>query len=661
MTSKQGLLLKQLILVGYRKNYVVPFYPGVNIIYGDADTGKSSILRIVHYLLGGKHSKLDHEITSSVNYAVLELEINGIPHCIIRDLYNATKDVEVYSCAYQDIGDNFPTKLVSSVGRSTEENRSLSDFLLEELNYPVVKLKQAPTKDNSDTARLSFLDLFKYMYLNQDDVGSAKMLNIGNPIVEVKNREVLKYIFNALDTNISDLDVEISNKTKDKTTLENQFKVVSSFLSEIELDREEIIEEEIQQIDELKVGLASQLANINNKMVSDNEMYSSLKEALDTINLEIQEYEDQKNKAEQNIERFTRLSNDYQNDIQKLKASTIARNAIGRDLEITSNCPICDNPVNVEDLTDEFDIPEDEKLRQELTSISRRTKDLIELVANNRKVAEETSIVVAELKEERIKAKVLIDEELATSITPYLADRDLLVKESAKLSERRKKFLNALKIRNRQNSISNEIGRIEANIIKLKERLEELKKTSPSISIVLANLSQSLNKFLTAIKINNKFGVNIDEKSFLPVVRNIEYRNINSGGLRTIVSIGYLASILRAKLKMDTNLPGLLMVDTVGKFLGKTPEEFNSETDVHADQLEGVSDPDKYKNLFESLLDLADSFEKNGKLCQIILVDNDLPPEIAKKHKGFEIAHYRSNSINNLPVGLIDDWEHQNK
>lgn len=50
------------------------------------------------------------------------------------------------------------------------------------------------------------------MYLDQDDVGSANMLDIGNYVLETKNREVLKYIFNVLDSSISELEVEISKK-----------------------------------------------------------------------------------------------------------------------------------------------------------------------------------------------------------------------------------------------------------------------------------------------------------------------------------------------------------------------------------------------------------------------------------------------------------------
>lgn len=71
----------------------------------------------------------------------------------------------------------------------------------------------------------------------------------------------------------------------------------------------------------------------------------------------------------------------------------------------------------------------------------------------------------------------------------------------------------------------------------------------------------------------------------------------------------------------------------------------------------GVADPEKYKNLFEALLNVAEEFEDNNQLCQIILVDNDMPQDVVYETQGFEIAHYRSNGMNGLPIGLIDDWD----
>ncbi|OEE91447.1 MULTISPECIES: AAA family ATPase [Vibrio] len=656
MSGSKGLLLKKLVLVGHRKNYRVPFYPGVNIIYGDADTGKSSILRIIYYMLGGKQVKLDEEICSSVKYAVLDLEINNSPYCIIRDLYNASKEVEVYGCNYESINEHYPDKYFSSVNQGTEEKKSLSSFIIDELNFPNVNIKQSPSKDISATARLSILDLFKYMYLNQDDVGSTHMLNIGNFVLETKNKEVLKYIFNILDSNISDLESEISEKSRAKSELIQQIKIVSNFLSSVKFEESVDIDDELTRLDDLKATLSLELKSIDNKTTSNSELYSALKEALQTIILKIKELEFNKIGVERNIERFTRLHNDYKNDAEKIKSATSAKEIIGRDAKKSTCCPICENVILTNELSKHFEVSDDIKLNHELNSITRRCRELVELIHENRVELEKNSKILEELYKEKKHAQEYIDEELSNSISPYLAERDFLVKEIAKIEEQRDNLLESLKIRNKQNHIIDKISKIEGNIIDLKLRLEEMKEKAPSTLDMLGTLSNHFDSFLSDVKINNQSGVKIDERTFLPVVRNTEYRNINSGGMRTIASIGYLYAILKARLSFDTNLPNLMMIDTVGKFLGKTPENLTSQTDIEADLAEGVSDPDKYKNIYKALIELAKEFSDKDKLCQIILVDNDLPPEISSEYSSLLVAHYRSNGINSLPRGLIDDW-----
>ena len=654
MDLSQGLLLKKLILQGHRKDYLVPFQPGINIIYGDADTGKSSILRLVYYLLGGKQIKLDEEIASSVKYAVLEITINGYPYCISRDIFNASKDIDVYDCVYSEISNTFPEKYKSSVTKGDDENKSLSDFLLEALEFPSVRLKQAPTKDSSETARLSFLDLFKFMYLDQDDVGSAHMMNIGNAVLETKNREVFKYIFSVLDSNVSELEVDISRKTQEKSQLTNQYTAVTNFLSQTDFKTPEYLDEEIHNIDNIKIEAKNQLTDLNGRMTSDSELYEGLKDALNTINLKIEHQEEIKSTSLRNIERFTRLLNDYQNDIDKIKASLSAQKIIGRVVQEQTNCPICETLISIGDISEKFDIPSETHLKSELTSITRRSKDLKQLIPDNRADLDKANSYLLELYAEKNKARQVIDEELASSISPYLAERDAIIKELAQLDERREKTVQSLRVRNKQGAIADQIGRLESTIEKLKLKLDELKKNSPSIDDVLSGLGTELNNFIQQVKIKNNYGVGIDKRTFFPLVRNIEYRKINSGGLRTIISIGYLASILSQKLHKETNIPGLLMIDTVGKFLGKTPED---SEESRLNDIDGVADPEKYRNLFEALIQVASEFDEKNKLCQIILVDNDIPRDVAYENQGFEIAHYRSNGINGLPIGLIDDWD----
>lgn len=657
MDLSQGLLIKNLILHGHRKDYRVKFHPGINIIYGDADTGKSSILRLVYYLLGGKQIKIDEEISSSVKYAVLEIAVNGTPYCISRDIFNPARDIDVYSCKYSEISNSFPEKYKSSITKGDDQNKSLSEFILEALELPAVRLKQAPTKDSSETARLSFLDLFKFIYLDQDDVGSTHMLNIGNHVLETKNREVFKYIFNVLDTGISEIEVDISSKTQEKTQLSNQYSAISHFLAQTEFKSAEDLDEEISNIDNIKIEVNSRLSDLNNRMTSDNELYEGLKDALNTINLNIAQQEETKSKSLRSIERFSRLLNDYQNDIDKIESSLSAKEFIGRDIQEKTSCPICETIIEIGDISDKFDIPSDTRLKSELTSIKRRSKDLKQLISDNRLDLNSANSLLAELYLEKTKAREIMDEELSNSISPYLAERDAIVKELAQLDERREKAVHSLRVRNKQAALADQIGRLEGTIEKLKIKLDELKKDAPSLDNVLKDLGADINKFIQQVKIKNHHGVGIDEKTFLPKVRNIEYRKINSGGLRTIVSIGYLASILLQKLRKDTNIPGLLMIDTVGKFLGKTPEDSDdSQIDSEID-VDGVADPEKYRNLFNALVAVAEEFDDKGKLCQIILVDNDMPRDVAYENKGFEIARYRSNGINGLPIGLIDDWD----
>lgn len=657
MNLKSGLLLKKLILCGHRKNYIVPFQPGINIVYGDADTGKSTILRMVHYLLGGKKIKVDEEVASSVKYAVLELDINGVTYCITRDIYNPNKDIEVSTCKFEDISKSFPDKYKSTVAKGDDKTKSLSDFLLTALGLPTVKLKQAPSRDSSDTARLSFLDLFKFVYLDQDSVGSANMLNIGNYVVETKNREVFKYIFNVLDSGISELDSDISAKSQEKTEQANQYMAISQFLSQTEFETSQDLNVEINSIEELKVETQDRLSDLNSRMTSDNELYEGLKGALNTIDLKIAEYEAIKDKAVRNIERFTRLSNDYQNDINKINASISARELIGQEEKGNTSCPICESVIELADVSEKFDIPEESKLKGEVTSITRRLKDLKKLIIENRDDLQKANSLLAELNTEKKKAREIMDVELESSITPYLGERDIIVKELAKLDERKDKCVQSLRVRNRQMEIADQIGRLESTIAKLKLTRAELEKDAPSIDKILNGLGTDLNQFIEKIHINNHSGVRIHEKTFFPTLRNEEYREINSGGLRTIFSIGYLASILSQKLRYETNMPGLLMIDTVGKFLGKTGEPGEVLETENSEDSEGVSDPQKYRNLFEALVSVAVKFSERNILCQIILVDNDIPQEVAYANQGYEIAHYRSDGAKGLPIGLIDDWE----
>ena len=652
-----SILVNHLIVAGTKKNYIVDFKPGVNIIYGDSATGKSSILNLIDYLLGAKHFDMYPEIQAAGRYAVLDVTFNEDRYSIKRDIFDATKPIEVYPCANDKIEQFAVKKYLPSFNASVKypDMEFFSDFILNALNLTNIRIKQAPTKDDSKSTRLSFRDIFKYCYVDQDDLGSKKFLKSDNYALQVRNAEVFKYIFNALDSQITDLEQSISIKTQEMKYLENKFKTVSEFLRESEFGSLLSLDDEITRADDEISDIREQIAQINTRVVADDEVYRAIKSTLSEVELEIKLVTQRMDESEIKVERFTRLKNDYLSDMEKFQSTLNAREVIGEIAEDISLCPICDNTLKIETVKSKFEMASSEKVKQELNSLKRRIKDTEEIVSNSKRQWEADKEKLKGLGEQELNARELMDKNTKELTSPYLAERDVFVGQHAELKQKRKEFVSRLKIRNQHDLLTKKIKSLENSITNLKGSLDELNKNSPSMSDVLSSLADSLKKYLDFVKIKDPTGISLMDKKFYPVVRGIEYSNITSGGLRTIVGIGYLCSLMKEALKTQMSYPSFLMIDTVGKYLGKTHSRYNNETSFPEDSKEGVSDPLKYQNIFEYIIQVSDEYERKNKICQFILVDNDVPDHIVDKLSGFIVAHFSSARVGGLPVGFIDD------
>lgn len=649
-----SILVQRLILVGHRKNYIVPFNRGVNIIYGDSTTGKSSVLELINYLLGSSTFIYDSEIESSINYVALEVNLNNQPYLITRDIFDSSKLIAVYPTDFENQHLFFPKKYAPNSKTSVDNDGLFSDFLLDALNLPILKVREAPTKADSPMVRLSFRDVFKYCYLKQDDVGSKQILSFGTWAVHSKNMQTFRYFFNLLDTNITDSEAELSRLISERNHLENKYESISDFLRETKFASAIGIEASRQQLQERLEILRNQLSDINNKIVADSERYNALKSILTDISTKILVHESERASAETAIDRYSRLKNDYVTDINKIKAVRLAKDVIGVSKAEHFTCPICDTKIDLKQTKEKFEVNEKDNLGHESNLISRRIKELDQLIDHERNTHRSSSLNLAKLTEEQLRARRMLDEETAEIVTPYLSERDGISAEFATTQEKLRQLDQSLRVRNQHKYIQDEIAKLHSRIGRLQESLEKLKKNAPSLTAILGTLGDLLDSYLERVNIKDRRDVRINEKNFLPILRNREYSNVTSGGLRTILSIGYFASLLKYSLSENTNLPSFLMIDTVGKYLAKTHAQYN-DTDSNEDKNENISDPTKYSNIYEFLIEIAEAAEDSGKICQIILVDNDVPRNIQEKYAGFIAAHYSSSGENGLPFGLIDD------
>jgi hypothetical protein len=656
-----SILINQLIVVGRNKNYTVNFNPGVNIIYGDSATGKSSILNLIDYLLGAKTFDLYPEIEAAARYAALDVTLNEDRYTIKRDIFDAAKPVEVFACDFDNIDKFAPKKYLPNFKENPKfpDAGFYSEFLLDALNLNNIKIKEAPSKQDSKLVRLSFRDLFKYCYVDQDDLGSKKFMSSDNFAVLTKNREVFKYIFNTLDSNISQLEGQISEKSQMRKKLDKTFATVADFLRESEFGTLLSFDSEVNKIDQEIETLNSQVEELNHRQIADTDVYSTIKSELAAISIArkalIQNMEEQQLK----IERFARLKNDYLNDINKFKSALAASEVIGEIEQDFQLCPVCDNKLLVDSAKEKFDVSSDERMSHEINVLKKRARETEIIASETKKSWELNSLELKVLDQAEIEAIRLQEKNTKYLSSPYLVERDMYVARVGELVQKRKDITSRLKVRNQHHQLTQSIKSLDTRIEQLSKQLDELRKSAPEMGDVLSNLANHLKAYLTFVKIKSPTGVNYDQKTFLPELRNIEYAKLTSGGLRTIVGIGYLCSFMEEALTRTMSHPSFLMIDTVGKYLGKTKEQkYSTQGDEkEADKNEAVSDPDKYQNIFEYIIKIAEDYETKNSTCQFILVDNDVPDHIVDKLSGFIVAHFSSERINGLPVGFIDDAE----
>ncbi|HEJ8623591.1 TPA: AAA family ATPase [Klebsiella michiganensis] len=650
------LRIDKLILVGSRKNYTVDFEDGLNVIHGDSDTGKSSILEFINYLLGSSSIELADEMLTSLEHAVLEITVNDSPYTIVRNIFKPNELIEAYNCQFNKIENHIPKKLAPKFNITSAPDGFFSDYLMDLLNFPKLKLKVSPTQDSSKFRRLSFRDLIKFCYVDQDNMGSKSLLHLTEWTRYAHIKEVFKYIFNIFDADIADLEAQRAEKNTQLNKLIKKYENVSEFLRETGYESISSIDEEINNCDILLESIDEEIAKLNEKMTSDSATYKELKAFHTEFNLKLNSTIKRLSDLSAKQEQYIRLKNDYKNDITKIQAIHLANSKIGNASILKCNCPICDNIINISPSESALNKSKPEKLDEELASLIRRVKSIEELIINIANEQASLNKKKISLEEDLNKSASMIDIETKDMITPFLTQRDSFLKVSSDLRNKRSNLVSSLRVRNHQEEILNAQAKLQENLKKLNDELERMRENAPDIAGVLSTLGDYLNDFLSHVNIKNRTGISIHPTTYSAVVRGRDYFKITSGGLRTLVTIGYMTSILRYSLTNNINHPKFLLLDTVGKYLGKsTKQQYLTETDEREDALEGTSDPKKYALVFSALIDLCNYAENKKIPCQIIVVDNDVPNELADWLKDRTVAQFSSTGENHLRVGLIDD------
>jgi|TARA_B110000037_G_scaffold8373_1_gene8986 hypothetical protein len=645
------LIISNLVLIGHRKNYNIPFNSGFNLIYGDSDTGKSSILNLINYCLGASFVDLYDEIELAGDYCLLEVLLSGEKYTIKRDIFNPKAEIEVYRCSYDETDGVFP-KYYSPNYSKISEDGYFSEFLLSSMNIPVTKLKQSPTKDDSKSVRLSFRDIFRFNYLDQDKVGSKKLLG-ENYFYLTKLKETFKLMYNALDIQILQLEESISELVKEQNDLNKKNNSVSGFLKETEIDSLKVLEERIEEKEREFISLKSTLKEIDKSILSDSSELDNLRKEISDLEKLLLDYSNDRSVKQQGIKQNIALRNEYANDIRKIIGTIEVLKKFPKIEDKDTSCPVCEQNIKLSVLKEQFANTDSETIKSELNGLRRRQKELVKIHTKLREDISNYDLEIEREAENLNEMRLQFDNQTKEIVTPFISQRDNITSKLGSIKSDIKNLQHFYKIRNQQTIIDAEIITLENRVTAFKDDLKVLKDSAPSLDRVFRKLGTNLEYFLKFVGMKNVNNISISAKNYLPIIRNRDYEKITSGGVRTLSSVGFYISMLEYAISNSVNYPSLLMIDTIAKYIGKTKETDLPNTSIDEDLKEGMKDGTKYENIYNYLINLS---LKSSDSFQIIVVDNDVPKTLEYKLKPFIAKHYTTTpSTISDEIGFIDD------
>lgn len=173
---KRRLKIESLALIGTRKNYVINFHDGFNLISGHTSTGKTSILEMIDYALGARSHKSYIEIGSSCTHVELTVILGDERFRIRRELFNFKAPVVVEDWREDKQKYLFYNRYEIDIPSNP---KSLSAFLVEKLGLANITISGQV---------FSFRDLFKYCYIKQTEIDNEDILNekVGKAILRGK-------------------------------------------------------------------------------------------------------------------------------------------------------------------------------------------------------------------------------------------------------------------------------------------------------------------------------------------------------------------------------------------------------------------------------------------------------------------------------------------
>ncbi|MBE0339746.1 hypothetical protein [Paenibacillus sp. 23TSA30-6] len=258
------------------------------------------------------------------------------------------------------------------------------------------------------------------------------------------------------------------------------------------------------------------------------------------------------------------------------------------------------------------------------------------MIDNEGRLIEDLDLKISRWNKKQAILSNAIAEFVKETEVPFLSQLDSIIN---KLSREREIIRECLRLHNKIVEKENLVTELESKIKRLESELEKLKVSESYKDKVFKFLDREYQAYMLRLKYDDPHETFISKDTHIPYYRGSSVYEHESGGLLLCMQISYLAAILNSKKKgYAVGHPGILMLDSLSKYLGTIKKEKRSEGEEEALDKNLINDPEVYEELYKILIELCDEH-------QIIIVENT-PPDLVDSYTRYTFLSDQRGLVN---------------
>lgn len=620
---------------------------GFRYFYGRIGSGKSSIGRILDYCLGAKPEwtpALQYEFVS----ATVEVRINGLALSLRRDR-DALSVVATWIQGDENLQVVVPARRAGGEVIKDSGVEVLSDLLFYLANESPPKVRRRQGRDDERLERLSFRDLYRYCYLDQQGMDSDFFrLNSENGATKQKSVDAIRYILGYHSEKVAELEAKLQAEREERLGLQIGARAMERALYEAGFPDAETLERAIADT-EAELSQAQQSA----KEARANrpelpEVDETLRQRSRDITFEVLTTKQQIQDLDLRHEDLERHANELMMLSLRFQRTASAR-AILSGVQF-SQCPRCtqDLPQRSPDLCRVCGQPDeviegsgalDEQVIDR--DLKDRQFELSEALSRLKEQRRNLLLRSKALEQEKISADAQLSERLRVYDSEFLsravADERIIATLSQKLDNlnHNRKIPDLLQNQLNRASVllDHEAAIQNALTIARRRAFQDRRNIKVLAELFLDCLVRS--KFPDVVASDR---VEIDPVNFYPRIPLgggeglvvLTFDNAGSGGMMALFRTCFALALHRLSAQMlDSKLPPVLVIDTPTK------------------NVSSIEDPEVISAFYALVYELA-AGELNK--TQFIVIDNEFTPPASALKLEVMVRHITRGDPENPPL-----------